>query len=259
MSSGGGGTTNTNTIQNTTPWSGAQPYLSYGLQQAQNIYGAGPYSGSYIAPQSAATQQSYATGIAAATNPNSLTSQAQNVLGNTLSGANLNPASNPYLASTVSDALGQAGTAFASQYGGAAGNNVNNSGYQEGLARDLGNTALPYYMQNYQQGVQNQLTATQEAPALDMAQAGQLGAVGSAQDQYAQAQIQAAQQAYNAPMNYLGQYANLVEGQGSQGGSSSAQQQIPYYTNPVSTYAGLGSLGLLGYMAYNAAPAAAAA
>lgn len=41
--SSGGGTTSTNTIQNADPWSGVQPYLKYGLQQAVGLYNRGPY------------------------------------------------------------------------------------------------------------------------------------------------------------------------------------------------------------------------
>lgn len=100
---------------------------------------------------------------------NGLFAAAENQVRGTLNGDYLNPGSNPYLASSVNDALGQARSAFNSQYGGPAGQNVNNSGFQEALARGLGSVATNAYGNAYQQERQNQLSAVPFAASLPYA------------------------------------------------------------------------------------------
>jgi hypothetical protein len=158
--------------------------------------------------------------------PNSLVGRAQGTLGNTISGQYLNPSTNPYLAGSVNDALGQVQSKFAGLYGGAAGANVNNSGYQEQLARTLAQTALPAYANAYQQERQNQLSATQMAPSLDYAQSNALGQVGAQQQQAPWAQLQ----------NYQGALTGNFGGQGT--------QQSPYFQNPLANAMGLGLGGM---------------
>ena len=97
----------------------------------------------------------------------------------------------------MNDALGlvksQLGSAF-------QGSNYGNSAHQEWLTRQLSNTALPIYAQNYQNERTNQLNAANTAPAFST------GAV----------------QAMGAPLqNYIG-----TVGQGY--GSSTSQ---PYFNN----------------------------
>jgi hypothetical protein len=55
----GGGGSSTNTVQNADPWSGQQPYLQYGFQQAQNNYQTPPefYPGATYTPFSNQTEQ----------------------------------------------------------------------------------------------------------------------------------------------------------------------------------------------------------
>lgn len=212
---GGGGTVNT--VQNADPWRGVQPYLTDLFGQAQNQANRAPYD--YAAsPYTAQAQQLTAQ---KALDPNSLTSQAQGVLGDTISGKYLDLSTNPAL----QDALGLAGSAFAKQYGGAAGQNLGNSGYQEALARGLGGVAA----QAYNQERQNQLQATQLAPSLDYANLQALGGVGAQQEARAQSQ-------YNSPFQNLQAYQQLISGQG--GGTTSGQS--PYFTNPLANLAGLG-------------------
>jgi hypothetical protein len=116
------------------PWAPAQQHYKNIFADAQSLYNKGP-------------------------------TQAQGVLSDTISGKYLNPSSNPFLAQSVNDALGLAGSAFAGQYGGAAGSQLGNSGYQEGLARTLGNVATNAYSQNYGQERQNQMAALSMDPA----------------------------------------------------------------------------------------------
>ena len=127
--------------------------------------------------------------------------QAQKVANATISGDYLNPESNPYLRSSVQDALGLAGSSFAGQYGGAAGTNLGNSGYQEGLARTLGQIATNAYGNAYQQERANQLNAIPFAGSLPYA-------------------------------NIAGYEAALAPGLSF--GTTTGQNQQPYFTNQTS-------------------------
>ena len=137
----------------TSPWAALSPYLTSGFANAQNVY----------------NQQNQA---------GSLFNQAQGLAGQTLAGNYLTPDSNPYLKSSVEDALGLARSSFAGQYGGAAGQNLDNSGYQEALGRALGATATNAYSNAYQNERQNQMAAIPFAASLPYANLqGYLGAL----------------------------------------------------------------------------------
>ena len=129
-----------NNTSSSTPAAFAMPYLTFGLGQAQNVYNANQGMPSI-----------YGAG--------------QGALQDTLSGKYLDPNSNPNLQGAVSDALGQARSAFASQYGGSAGQNIENSGYQEALGRGLGAVATNAYSNAYNQERQNQMNALGMVPA----------------------------------------------------------------------------------------------
>jgi hypothetical protein len=122
-----------------------------------------PFSASYMPGAIAGAQSVFNSG------GNGLFGQAQDLTSRTLAGDYLNPNSNPFLASSVKDALGLAGSAFAGQYGGSAGTNLGNTGYQEGLARTLGNVATNAYSNAYQNERQNQLAAIPFAASLPYA------------------------------------------------------------------------------------------
>src|SRR5690349_18626666 len=124
----GGKAQTVNTVQQSDPWSGVQPHLSSLFQAANTEFGRPAYD--YVANQSPLTSQAQGLIAQRAMDPNSLIGQSQSLLGNTIAGNYLTPDSNPYLKSSVQDALGLAGSAFAKQYGGAAGQNLGNSGYQ---------------------------------------------------------------------------------------------------------------------------------
>ena len=269
LSKGGGGTTTT--VQNQAPWSGVQPYLSnlfssagnyaYGPFNAQQYLaanpdvaaaGVNPYQHwlqfgmgegrqgggsstpqSYLADQSPYTIQSQNMAVNMANDPNSVIGQSQSLLGNTIAGKYLTPDSNPYLQASVQDALGLAGSAFAKQYGGAAGQNLGNSGYQEALARGLGATATNAYSNAYSQERQNQLNAMQLAPSLGTANIQLLSSVGAQQEARKQAEL-------DAPYQTLQRYQALISGQ--PGGSTSLQS--PYFTDPLSQALGYGLGGM---------------
>lgn len=94
-----------------------------------------------------------------------LLNSAQNQVQKTINGDYLDPSTNPYLAQSANDALGLAKSQFNSQYTGAFGD-ANNANMQEGLARNLGNTALPFYMNNYNTARGQQLSTALQAPAM---------------------------------------------------------------------------------------------
>ncbi len=226
------------------PFQNTGDYVAGGLLQRNNYQG---YQGPYVADQSPYTQQAIQLQAQRGLNGSPLTTSYQQQLTDTLNGKYLDPSTNPYLAGAVNDALGLAKSQFTGMYGGAAGENVNNSGFQEGLARTLANTALPIYSGAYQQGRQNQLQAAVLAPnaiAQDYQNIGAVQQAGASQDAYQQALVNAQQLAFNAPWTNLSNYMGIINGQGM---NSSAQN--PYFTNPVANALGLGT-GALGL--YNA-------
>jgi hypothetical protein len=232
----GGSTTST---QSNAPWWGAQPEMLDSMAEARRYYNQGPFN--YVANQSPFTQQAQNLAVQRATDPNSLVAQSQGLLGNTIRGQYLSPESNPHLKASVQDALGLAGSAFAKQYGGAAGQNLGNSGYQEALARGLGATATNAYANAYGQERQNQLNAMGMAPTMDYANIAPLANVGAQQEALAKAQ-------------FMSPWENLKNWQGSimnQGGQSTTQ--TPYFQNPLATAMGLGIGGLSLYNGMNQA------
>lgn len=256
---GGGGTVNTNTIQNADPWSGVQPYLKTAFADAQSNYNRGPYQGAYLTSQSPySIQAQNALAQRAAGSP--LTNAAQSQLTNTINGQYLDPGQNPYFKSAVSDALGQAASTFAGQYGGPAGSQLSNTGYQEGLQRTLGQLATNAYAGEYDRERANQLQATQLAPSfqnLDYQNLAALQEAGSMQEARGQAELGAQQAAYNAPWSNLQNFIQAISGQG--GSSTATQGQSPYYTNPIANALGLGIGGYALYKGLGGLGGAAAA
>lgn len=209
-----GGKAQTVTTQaDSQPWTGVQPYLRDLFMRGHDQY--------YTGKQSPNTIQGQQMAANTALDPNSLLNQSSAQFGKTISGDYLNPESNPNLKGAVQDALGLAGSSFAGQYGGAAGNNLSNSGYQEGLARTLGNVATNAYSNAYGQERQNQLNAAQIAPAFNFANSDVLRSLGAQQEA--------------APWDNLQRYQSIV-----QSGLSFPSQtsQSPYFTNPMAGIAG---------------------
>jgi len=181
-----------NNTSSSAPAAFAMPYLSSGLGQAQSIYNQNQSGG--------------------------LFGQAQQLAGDTLSGKYLTPDSNPYLKNYVNDALGQAGSAFAGQYGGPAGQNLGNSGYQEALARGLGGVASGMYSNAYNAERGNQMAAIPFASSLPYANL----------------------QNYMASISPALQFANTTN-------SGTAHNEQPYFMNNTATTLGAlaGGAGML--------------
>jgi hypothetical protein len=156
------------------PWSVQQGYLHDLFDQGRQLYNNGPTT--YQASPLTTQAQNMVSGLSQ--DPNSLYSQSQRQLGDTISGKYLDPNTNPYLSSSVNDALGLAKTQFAGLYGGPAGQNVGNTGFQEQLARTLGQVATNAYSGHYGQERQNQLNASQLGGQFDLSQANALSQLG---------------------------------------------------------------------------------
>jgi hypothetical protein len=167
----------------------------------EGLYNRGPFS---YAPSSN-TRLAETMTAQKSQDPNSLTAQSQRQLGDTISGKYLDPKTNPYLEGSVNDALGLAKSQFLGLYGGGAGNNVGNSGFQEQLARTLANTALPAYQNAYAQERQNQLNAMNLAPPMDYANINPLMTVGASQDARNKA-------AFQSPWENLARYQASITG-----------------------------------------------
>ena len=180
-----------NNTSSSTPAAFAMPYLTFGLGQAQNIYNANQGMPSI-----------YGAG--------------QGALQDTLSGKYLDPNTNPALQNSVNDALGLAKSQFASQYGGSAGQNIENSGYQEALARGLGSAATNAYSNAYGQERANQMNALGMVPAFSSF---------------------AAQQPYMGLQNYMSAISPALQFQ-NQTQSGTGTQEQPYFQNNTATTLG---------------------
>lgn len=187
---GGGGSTNTSTIQSTTPWDGAQNYLSGGMSGAWDLYKHNPYptyTGQRVADQNQYQKQAVDSIAQRATNGSPLMQSAQSALTDTMGGKYLNAdggtnpyqgllsggqnayaGSNPYLDQAINKASGdvirnyQTGTAAQLDRSAAQANAFGSSGHSEQmgqnqyqLGRALGDVSSGMRMQDY--GMQQQL------------------------------------------------------------------------------------------------------
>jgi len=234
------------------------PFLNTGNYTAQALLNRGPYTGPYVASQSPETLQGIQLGAQRGLNGSPVQNAADQQLQSTIGGNYLTPDTNPYLSGAVNDALGLAKSQYAGMYGGPAGTNLSNTGFQEGLQRTLANTALPIYAGAYQTGREDQLRAAALAPnasAQDFLNLGALQQAGQTQDAYQQALVNAQQLAFNAPWTNLQNFQNIVSG--GQGGITSGQS--PYFTNPMANALGLGTGALNLYKMYQGLSTPAAA
>jgi len=220
-------TTTTSTIDPT-----IQPFLSYGLTEAQKLYqGGGPqyYSGqTYVSP-SETTQTGIQALEARASQGNPLLSSAQGQLQNTISGGFLQ--GNPFFQGAFQPAaqaaqsrfeqtLGDVGSAAsrAGRYGGGAMQTLQDRASGQ-FAKSLADTAGALAYQNYEAERGRQQAATMAAP--EMAQADyqdiqNMLAAGQAREGYTGAQQQADMTRFNflqnQPQQNLQNYLSLVYG-----------------------------------------------
>jgi hypothetical protein len=209
-----------------------QPFLSYGLTEAQKLYQAGGpqyYPGqTYVGP-SETTQ----TGLQAleqrASQGNPLLGQAQQQLGGTISGQYLT--GNPFFQGAFAPAAQAATQSFqkaigdissaaskAGRYGSGAMERLQGSA-SNALAQQLANTAGTLAYQNYADERARQQAATMAAPAMssaDYQDIQNLLAAGQAREGYTGAQTQADIARFNflqnQPQQNLQNYLSLVYG-----------------------------------------------
>jgi hypothetical protein len=244
-----------------------QPYLTYGLSEAKNLYqGGGPkfYPGQgYVGP-STATQTALQALQARAMAGNPLLAQAQGNVSGMLAGDYLG--GNPFFQGAFQPAATAAQTAFnksigdissaasqAGRYGSGAMGTLQNQAAGT-FAQKLADTAGKLSYENYAQERQNQMRALGMAPGLAEADYGDINKLlgaGQLGEGYQTAALNADMQRYNyeqnAPQKNLTNYLNMVYGFPA---GRTQTQTTPYYTNPTATALGT---GLLGFNLFNSA------
>jgi hypothetical protein len=238
-----------------------QPYLKYGLEEAQRLYQAGGpqyYQGqTYVGP-SEATQTGIQALQARAQAGSPLTGAAQNQLYGTIQGDYLG--GNPFFQGAFQPAAQAATDAFNTAIGGVtsaaskagrfgSGAMQNLQGAAAGqLAQKLTGTAGQLAYQNYADERARQQQATFGAPSLAEADyadinkqlaAGQLGE--GYQNQALQADMARYNYQQNLPQQQLTNYLNQAYGFPA---GRTATSQTPYFTNPAATALGTGLLGV---------------
>ena len=218
--------------QTTTPFAGE--YLKDLYGQAQDLTQAQqPLVAGFTQPQQQAQQlaQQYATG-----GLQQLSGQAQEGLGFVLDPAQLDPASNPYLASAAQAAVNPIFQQLQQQVlpgiasGASQTGNVGSSrqGVAEGLAigqaaQGAQDVTSQMYSQAYQQGIQNLLGATAQAPGIGqfgLAPAQALSNVGAQQQAQQQAELM-------EPYQRLQLYQGLLQGPAGGTVTQTAPQASP--------------------------------
>lgn len=233
---GGGETVSTNTIQQSDPWAGVQPYLQDIFSRGQGLANRGAYGGPYLGSQSSATQNALSMGEQRAYAGSPLTRAAQDQNLATVRGDYLDLSKNPAVKSAMDSARTQVNSQF-------TGDNYGNSAHQEWLNKGLLSAAAPFYQQ--ERGFQQQAIA--QAPAMaeqDYADIAKLASIGAARDSRSQAEVDAQRTAYNAPWDNLFNYQRSIAGSGATGGTTSTSGQTPMYSNPLASGLGLASGGL---------------
>jgi hypothetical protein len=238
-----------------------QPYLTYGLTEAKNLYqGGGPkfYPGQgYVGP-STTTQTALQALQARAMSGNPLLSQAQGNVSGMLAGDYLG--GNPFFQGAFQPAAAAAQMAFnksigdissaasqAGRYGSGAMGTLQNQAAGT-FAQKLSDTAGKLSYENYAQERQNQMRALGMAPGLAEADYGDINKLlgaGQLGEGYQTAALNADMARYNfeqnAPQKNLTNYLNMVYGFPA---GRTMTQTTPYYTNPTATALGTGLLGL---------------
>lgn len=273
----------TTTVQNSDPWSAQQPYLTYGFQRAQDLYGRGPqqyYPDSTVAPLSNYSNQAINLTANRAINGSPVQTAAQgfaqkNLTGgyydsanpylkDTLNGIYLDPTKNTALNSIVDRNAGDITARVNSSFGsaGRTGSGIN----QQVLARELGDNANQLYGQQYANERNNMMQAAGQfsndrnaalssmgqtlalAPqttGMDFTNYQQLAGAGAALDQQNQAQLTDKVNRWNFTQNapYQNLQNYIAAIQGNYGGKTSTTQDQYTQSNPISGLLGGGLVG----------------
>lgn len=246
-----GGSSNTTTTTRSDPWSGAQPYVTDVLSEAQNLYRSntpGYYPGSTLAAQSPETQAGIGALASRGMTGSPLLQGAQAQQLGTINGAYNDPNQNAVYNNVASHVLPSVNSQFS-----AAGRYGSNS-HQNQLTDQLTNAFAPYASQNWNAERNRQEAASAGAGSLAGQDFNDINAVlqaGQMRDQYGQQQINADINRFdfanNLPLQKLINYSGLVQG-GNVGGTTTSQQ--PVYNNTLGQLGGLGlgAAGLYGLL-----------
>lgn len=230
-SSGGGGTT-TNTVQNADPWSGQQPFLKYGFEEAQRVYDStkpeyfgSPTVAGFNPYQS--TAQNMTVNRALSGSP--LLQAGQDEAAKTLSGDYLT-AGNPYMSGLTSAIDSQIRPMVDSRFTNS--NRFGSGAHSGAYTSAMANALAPHMFGAYEteRGRMNEMAGL--APSLaqaDYSDHAALSAVGLTQQEQAQnelnAQIAKHNFEQNVEANKLSNYMNLIVG--NYGGSNTSSSAGP--------------------------------
>ena len=240
------------TTTNNSPWSGVQPYLSYGLGEAQRQYQTAPqeyYPHSTVAPQSADTIASQNLIRLRALGGNPLNPMARQGAVDTLQGSWLggprytemyNAAVRPAMQSFTEQVLPGITSQFARS--GRLGSNAQQLATEratESFGRGLADVGAQQYAA--ERARQNQMIGmAPQLAAADYADPARLAAIGATQGAQAQQELADKVGRFNfyqqRPRDMLGNYINQIRGMPISGGQP--QAATPLYENPVAS--GLG-------------------
>lgn len=259
------------TTQTVEPWAEAKPYLTYGMQQARNLYdnngGFNYYPGQTVVGFDPATTNALNMTEQRAMAGSPLTRSAQGLVNNTINGQYLN--ANPYLDGAIDTASRglvrnfnqavvpglNASFSRSGRYGSGAQaqafSNVAND-----LGGQLGDISNRMAYQNYgdeRSRMQQAAMAAPQLAAADYTDLAQLGQVGAARENQAQQQlndnIARWDNANNKERAALDEYLNRI-GLTSSQYKSSITTQPGTRTNPLAGAigGGLGAAGLAGQL-----------
>lgn len=248
-------------VSTSAPWSAQQPYLTYGFQQARNLYNTGGpqyYPQNTVAPLSSQTTQGIQQYTQTANQGTPVADSAQNQVNATLQGDYLN--SNPYLdamynnaASAVTRNYQEAvAPSIASNFGlsGRSGSNMAFANAMDSsrdtLSRNLSGMASNIYGGAYENERGRQMQAASLAPqtaGLNYFDANQLLQAGQLQDAFNQNRLNDKVNRFNfnqnRPWDNLSRYTNMINGTYGQVNTQ------PIYGNSTMQNIGAG-LGLFG-------------
>ena len=237
----------TTTLANQTPWTGQQPFLSYGFGQAQKNYQQNtPQYAPFQTWTDFSDQSLQGLGQMqniAQTSP--LGQQAAQEAGNTLTGQYLN--ANPYIDQIADRVAGDVGAQVNSAF--ARGGRYGSGAHTDTLANAVSDATAGLRYQNYGDERQNMQRSLALSPSVDQGQylgANQLLGVGgmleAKESQALQDDVNRWNYAQAQPDIQLQEYMNAIRG--NYGGQTSQTQTVPTYGgNPVTGAIGGGLAG----------------
>lgn len=230
------------TQQITEPWQVQAPYLEKGFQRAEELFNSDVpnyYPNQTYVPFANETETALQLAKARATQGNPLLNQSQNYANNVMSGAFLNPSTNPYLNNlfnTMSDRVTAGVNSNVSQAG-----RYGSPAHTGMVADSLGNLANQVYADNYNRERAVMDSMSMRAPQLgemDYNDIAKLQTVGGAREELAERQLGDAMKRFEFEQRKP--YEKLREYQASVGGpfGTSSSTITPMTKNPI--------MGLLG-------------